>query len=207
MAYCDWGTTDELMRPYHDREWGEPVHDDRTQFEHLSMEVLQCGLNWRMMLVKRDVFRTCFANFDVDTVAAFGEEDVERILATPGMIRSRPKVEAIVNNARCFQRVQAEHGSFSAFLWAYTDNKTVLYNRHDEGWIPASNGLSARISRDLKALGFKYTGPVTVYSHLQACGIINDHDAGCPCFARINAAHPTVRRRRYLERDVQFFGE
>ena len=98
MAYCDWGAANELLTLYHDREWGVPVHDDRTQFEFLTLEAMQCGLNWNMMLQKREIFRHCFANFVFAKVAAYGEEDIKRILATPGMIRSRSKVEAIIND-------------------------------------------------------------------------------------------------------------
>ena len=131
MSYCDWDTTDELCLRYHDEEWGVPLHDDRGQFEFLSLEVMQCGLNWTMMLHKREVFRACFAGFDYDAVAAFGPDDVERILETPGMIRSRRKVEAIVGNARCFQHVRAEFGSFDAYLWGFSDGKTILCRRVD----------------------------------------------------------------------------
>lgn len=133
MSYCDWGTTDELCLRYHDEEWGVPLHDDRGQFKFLSLEVMQCGLNWTMMLHKREVLRACFAGFDYDAVAAFGPEDVERILETPGMIRSRRKVEAIINNARCFRQVREEFGSFDAYLWGFSDGKTILYNKHADG--------------------------------------------------------------------------
>lgn len=205
MSYCDWGTTDELCLRYHDEEWGVPLHDDRGQFEFLSLEVMQCGLNWTMMLHKREVLRACFAGFDYDAVAAFGPEDVERILETPGMIRSRRKVKAIINNARCFQQVREEFGSFDAYLWGFSDGKTILYNKHADGWIPVSNGLSARVAADLKRRGFKYLGPTTVYSHLQACGIINDHARECPRYAVVNALGPTIEKRRYREKDVRHY--
>ncbi|MCF2621180.1 DNA-3-methyladenine glycosylase I [Collinsella tanakaei] len=146
MSYCDWDTVDELCLRYHDEEWGVPLHDDRGQFEFLSLEVIQCGLNWTMMLLKREVFRTCFAGFDFDTVAAFGSEDVERILATPGMIRSRRKIEAIINNACCFQRVRAEFGSFDAYLWGFSDGKTILYNGWS-WWRFSSAPLATRFTR------------------------------------------------------------
>ena len=196
MGYCAWADSNERSRVYHDREWGVPVHDERRMFEHLSLECLQCGLSWDLMLKKREVFRACFANFDFDAVAAFDETEVERIVNTEGMLRSPRKVRAVINNARCFQAIRAECGSFCDFLWAYSGGKTILYQGHDTGAIPVSNGLSARISRELKKRGFQYVGPVTIYSHLQACGIINDHDRDCPCFARINDANPTVRKRR-----------
>ena len=159
MSYCDWDTTDELCLRYHDEEWGVPLHDDRGQFEFLSLEVMQCGLNWTMVLHKREVFRACFAGFDYDAVAAFGPDDVERILEAPGMIRSRRKVEATIGNARCFQRVREEFGSFDAYLWGMAGGATILYNKHADGWIPVSNGLSARVAADLRKRGFKYSRP------------------------------------------------
>ena len=207
MTYCDWAMGSEIMIRYHDEEWGVPLHDDRKQFEFLMLEAMQCGLSWNLMMNKREIFRECFAGFDFDVVAAFGEEDVRRIMETPGMIRSRRKIEAVINNARCFQQIRAEYGSFSAYIWGYTDGRTVIYNHHAEGWIPASNGLSDKISRDLKRRGLKYLGSITVYSHLQACGMINDHSQDCPCFRAINENYPVVSKRRIQEHDVRYFGD
>lgn len=200
MGCCDWGFTSEAMRQYHDREWGVPLHDDRRQFEFLMLEVMQCGLSWSLMIKKREIFRACFDDFDYDRVAAYNEDDIRRILDTEGMIRSRRKVEAVIINARLFQELRAEFGSFSQWLWAHTDGKTILYNGHGAGHIPVSNGLSDKISKELKGRGFKYLGTVTVYSHLQACGIINDHSQDCDCYRRIVSQYPTTRRRRYLEK-------
>ena len=207
MAYCDWAMGSEIMIRYHDEEWGVPLHDDRKQFEFLMLEAMQCGLSWNLMMNKREIFRECFAGFDFDVVAAFGEEDVRRIMETSGMIRSRRKIEAVINNARCFQQIRAEYGSFCAYIWGYTDGRTVIYNHHAEGWIPASNGLSDKISRDLKRRGFKYLGSITVYSHLQACGMINDHSQDCPCFRAVNENYPAVSKRRIQEHDVRYFGD
>lgn len=179
MERCPWCLENEKMIRYHDEEWGVPVHDDRKQFEFLMMEVMQCGLNWNMMIQKREVFRACFDDFDFEKVAAYDEGDIERILGTEGMIRSRRKVEAVIHNARCFQKIQTEFGSFCKYIWSFTKGKTYLYMGHQKGSIPASNSLSNRVSADLKKRGLKYMGPVTVYSHLQACGIINDHWEGC----------------------------
>ena len=206
MAYCNWGTDLKLLTDYHDKEWGVPLHDDRGQFEFLMMEVMQCGLNWTMMLKKREIFRKCFDNFEYDRIAEYTEEDIERILGTEGMIKSRRKIEAVINNARCFKKIREEFGSFDKYLWAFSDGKTILYNKHGDGYIPASNGLSDEISKDLKKRGFKYLGSVTVYSHLQACGMINDHGSDCPCYKKINASHPTVVKRRFKEQNVMFFG-
>ena len=207
MAYCDWSMVSEAMIRYHDEEWGVPLHDDRKQFEFLMMEVMQCGLNWNMMINKRQIFRECFAGFDFDQVAAFGEADIQRIMKMPGMIRSRRKIEAVIGNARCYQQIREEHGSFSQYIWSYTDGKTIIYNHHSEGWIPAGNGLSDQISKDLKRYGFKYLGSITVYSHFQACGIINDHAQECPRFQVINENYPVVIKRRSQEQGVRCFGD
>ena len=200
MGTCNWGFTSEAMKRYHDTEWGVPVHDDRKQFEFLMMEAMQCGLSWDLMIKKREIFRVCFDNFDFDAVATYQTEDVERIMNTEGMIRSRRKIEAIIHNAVCFQQIRKEFGSFSDWLWRFSGGKTILYTGHNDGDVPVSNGLSDRISKELKRRGFKYLGTVTVYSHLQACGMINDHDRNCDCFSRIVSGYPTVRKRRYLEK-------
>jgi len=202
MGFCGWADINERNKIYHDTEWGIPVHDDRKMFEHLMLECMQCGLSWDLMLKKREVFRECFSDFDYDRIADFGEEDIQRILDTKDMIKSPRKVAAIINNARCFQKIREEFGSFCEYIWSYSGNKTILYNGHNKegGKIPVSNGLSKRISKDLKKRGFKYVGEVTIYSHLQACGIINDHDEGCPCFRDIAAKYPVVKMRRDEER-------
>lgn len=128
MERCPWCLRNEkMMIRYHDGEWGVPVHDDRKQFELLMMEVMQYGLNWNMMIQKREIFRNCFDNFDFDKVAAYGGADIERIMDTNGMIRSRRKIEAVIHNARCFQKIRTEFGSFSEYIWGFTKGKTYLY--------------------------------------------------------------------------------
>ena len=199
MSNCAWANINEQERLYHDTEWGVPVHDDRVMFEHLCLECLQCGLSWDLMLTKREVFRQCFAGFDYEKVAAFGEEDVTRIMETPDMIRSERKIRAVISNAQAYRKIREEFGSFCDYIWAYTNHKTILYQGHATGLTAVSNGLSAKISKDLKRRGFKFVGPVTIYSHLQACGIINDHGKDCPCYARINAVYPTIRKHRDQE--------
>jgi len=206
MSYCDWGNTSLLNQKYHDEEWGVPLFDDKRQFEFLMMEVMQCGLNWNMMINKREIFRKCFDGFDYDRIANYDEQDVARIMAVEGMIKSRRKIEAIVRNARCFQKIREEWGSFCAYLWNYSKGKTILYDKHNEGYIPVSNGLSDEISKDLKRHGFKFLGTVTVYSHLQACGIINDHDENCSRYKYIVAHYPCVKKRRYKEQKTRYFG-
>ena len=192
MSYCGWDSASEIDRIYHDTEWGIPVYDDRKQFEYLMMEVMQCGLSWELMLRKRQTFQKCFDNFEYDKVAAYDDKDVERIMNTENMIRSERKIRAVINNARCFQNIRKKYGSFSEYLWAYSGGKTIIYPSHGRGEVPASNDLSEKISKDLKNEGFKYLGAITVSSHLQACGIINDHDIGCPCYKKIVDNFPTV---------------
>ena len=205
MSYCNWGHTSPLNLKYHDCEWGVPVHDDYRQFEFLMLEVMQCGLNWNMMINKREIFRRCFDNFDYDKIAAYTAQDIDRIMNTEGMIKSPRKIAAIINNAKCFQKIISEYGSFCNYIWGYSQGKTILYDRHSSGYIPASNGLSDIISRDLKKRGFKFLGTIVVYSHLQACGIINDHDKNCPRYAYINSHFPAIRQKPCQEKTVQKF--
>ena len=179
MERCPWCLCNEKMTRYHDEEWGIPLHDDKRHFEYLMMEVMQCGLNWMMMLKKREIFRECFDDFDFHKIAFYGEEKIEQILQKEGMIRSRRKIEAVINNAKCFLEIIEAFGSFDTWLWAYTENKSLVYRQHQLGEAVAKNELSDQISRDLKKRGFKYLGSITVYSHLQACGMINDHDPEC----------------------------
>lgn len=177
---CSWCLDEGIMQDYHDREWGIPVHDDRKQFEFITLEIMQAGLNWKLMLKKREVFRQCFDNFDFDKIVEYGEEKIEKILLTDGMIKSRRKVEAVINNAKKFQEIIEQYGSFDKYIWGFTDGKTVIYKEHQSGNIPSKNELSDEISKELKKRGFKFLGSITVYSHLQASGIINDHV--CDCF-------------------------
>ena len=198
MSWCT-AELPPLDRAYHDAEWGIPLHDDRRQFEYVSLEVMQCGLSWSLMLKRRAVFRRCFDRFDFKRIAKYTEKDVERILATKDMIRSRPKVLAIINNARAFLRVREEFGTFSRYIWGFCGGKTIHYAGHAKGRIPAANGLSTDLSADLRRRGFKFLGPVVVYSHLQACGIVNDHGDDCPRYHEILRDYPIVRRRRDRE--------
>ena len=179
MERCGWCLINEQMTQYHDEEWGIPLYDDRKQFEFLMMEVMQCGLNWNMMLQKREIFHACFSAFDYEAVARYGEGDIERILNTPGMIR--------------FMEIRKEFLSFSRYIWGFTGGKICLYEGHDKGELPARNKLSDQISGDLKRRGFKYLGSITVYSHLQACGIINDHTADCFRYKQLLEDHAVIR--------------
>lgn len=200
MERCGWCLMNERETKYHDEEWGVPVHDDRKQFEFLMLEVMQCGLSWDIVLKKREIFRGCFDGFDYDKIAGYGEEDINRIMETEGMIRSRRKIEAVIGNAGRFQEIRREFGSFSDYLWSYSQGKTILYKGHEKYEIPAANGLSDRIAKDLKKRGFKFLGSITVYAHLQASGIVNDHWEGCHRYQKLISQYPTVRLEKDQER-------
>jgi DNA-3-methyladenine glycosylase I len=176
---CEWSADDPLLREYHDREWGVPEHDDRALFELLTLEGAQAGLSWLTILRKRDGYRRAFASFDPAVVARLGQRDVERLLEDPGIVRNRLKVESTVNNAARVLELQAEHGSFDAYLWEFVDGAPVVnrFRRLDE--LPAESKLSRTISRDLKRRGFRFVGPTVCYAFLQAAGLVNDHVVGC----------------------------
>lgn len=197
---------DGILQKYHDEEWGVPLHDDQKQFEFLALEVFQCGLSWFTILKKRDILNSCFDDFDFDKISTYDDADVTRIMNTPGMIRNEKKIRAIIENAKCFQQIRTKYTSFSSYLWSFSDEKTILYKNHKEGYIPASNGLSKRISNDLKKFGFKFLGEVTIYSHLQSCGIINDHGSECECYQKIIEEYPVIEKERDQEKNVKFFG-
>ena len=173
---CNWCDSCDLMREYHDKEWGIPVHDDKKLYEYLMLEVMQCGLNWKMMLVKREIFNSCFDNFDYNKIASYTEDDIIRIIETPGMIRLRRKIEAIIHNAKCFIEIQNKYGSFDKFLWSFTDNRSIIYA---EGNTNTKSKHSDAIALALKKHGFKFLGTLTVYAYIQAVGIVNDHDKYC----------------------------
>lgn len=193
MDGCTWCLCNEKMKKYHDEEWGVPLHDDHRQFEFLMMEVMQCGLNWNMMLKKRHIFRQCFDDFDYRKIAEYDDGKIQEIMETPGMIRSLRKIQAVINNACRFRQIIEEFGSFDTYLWSWTGGKTLIYRSHQtEG--AAKNELSDAVSADLKKRGFKYLGSITVYSHLQACGMINDHDENCFLYDEICRRYPVEYR-------------
>ena len=179
MEKCKWCLDGGMNEKYHDEEWGDVVHDDRKQFEFIMLEAMQCGLSWTLMLKKREIFRKCFDNFDYNKIASYNEIDIERILNSEGMIKSIGKIKAIINNAKCFIKIIEKYGSFDKYLWSFSNGYTLVYKKHHLGFYDVKNDLSDAISLNLKKEGFKYLGSITVYSHLQACGMINDHDINC----------------------------
>ncbi len=177
---CDWGPRGgELMVAYHDDEWGVPVHDDRKQFEFLTLESAQAGLSWLTVLRKRDAYRRAFAEFDPAKVARFTDKRIERLLADPGIIRNRLKVAAAVTNARCFLDVQEEFGSFDDYIWRFVDGRPIQNRLKSMKDLPATSIQSDALSKDLKQRGFKFVGSTIVYAHMQAVGMVNDHLVTC----------------------------
>ena len=175
---CAWCHHDALSERYHDEAWGVPVHDDRDHFMYLLMESMSCGLSWEMMLRRREVFRTCFAGFDAEKVAAFTDADVDRIMQTEGMIRSQRKIQAVIRNARAFVEVARAFGTFDRYIWHFTEGHTLIYPTHAHTPV-TRNALSDRVAADLRQRGFRYVGSTIIYSHLQGIGIINDHHPDC----------------------------
>jgi DNA-3-methyladenine glycosylase I len=177
---CSWCGTDPLYRQYHDEEWGKEVTDDKTMFEFLTLESAQAGLSWLTILRRREGYRQAFADFDVHAVAAFTEDDVQRLLQDTGIIRNRAKIRAAITNAQAFIAVQEEYGSFCDYLRSFLPNGKPIINEWQtvEG-IPASTPLAEQISKDMKKRGFRFFGPTICYAHLQAVGYVNDHILTC----------------------------
>lgn len=176
---CPWCGSDPLYQQYHDEEWGVPVHDDHKQFECLTLESAQAGLSWITILRKRENYREAYAGFDPKIVATFTEDKVEELLQNPGIVRHRPKIVASIGNAKAFLNIQQEFGSFSEYIWRFTDHQTINNMWEELSDLPGKTELSEQISRDLKKRGFKFLGPTTVYAHMQATGMVNDHLVSC----------------------------
>ena len=176
---CPWCGSDPLYVSYHDHEWGVPLHDEQRLFEMLTLEGAQAGLSWLTILRKREGYRRAFAGFDPQAVAEFGEADVARLLADPGIVRNRLKVASTISNARAVLEVQARYGSLDAFLWGFVDGTPIRNSWRSMAEIPASTPLSDAMSRELKRHGFRFAGTTICYAHMQATGMVNDHLTGC----------------------------
>ncbi|MCX7300827.1 MAG: DNA-3-methyladenine glycosylase I [Rhodobacterales bacterium] len=175
---CGWVSADPIYEAYHDEEWGVPEYDSRALWEKLVLDGFQAGLSWITILRKRDNFRAAFAGFDPHVVAGWGEAEVVRLLADPGIIRHRRKIEATIVNAQAWQRIEARQG-FDRFLWDYMGGVPMVSHWPNLADVPASTPLSERISKDLKKEGFRFCGPTIVYAFMQAVGMVNDHVVTC----------------------------
>lgn len=172
---CPWAESDPLLQDYHDLEWGVPQFDGRSLWEMLMLEGFQAGLAWITVLRKREAFRRAFRQFEPAKVARFGEKEIAKLLADPGIIRSRAKIGATIEGARVFLEMQKSGIEFSDWVWAFVDGKPI----QNTGPVPVTTPLAAEISKELKRRGFKFVGPTIVYAWMQACGLVNDHAANC----------------------------
>jgi DNA-3-methyladenine glycosylase I len=183
---CGWCGTDPIYVEYHDREWGVPEHDSRALWEKLILDGFQAGLSWITILRKRDAFRAAFEGFDPERIAGWDEADVARCLSDPGIVRHRGKIEAAIGNARAFLEIDERHG-FADYVWNYVDGVPLQNTWTSLEEVPAFTPLSERLSKDLKAAGFRFCGPTIVYAWMQATGLVNDHLVGCPRHAEVAA--------------------
>ena len=176
---CLWPGQDDLMIAYHDEEWGMPVHDDKKHFEFLVLDCFQAGLSWKTILHRRENFRKAFADFNVEKVAKFTQDKVEKLLKDEGIIRNRLKVEGTVKNAKAFLKVQEEYGSFDKYIWQFTNHKTIVNKHTSHKHIPPNSKQSDAMSAALKKLGFTFVGTTICYAYMQAAGMVNDHLVDC----------------------------
>jgi DNA-3-methyladenine glycosylase I len=176
---CGWRTDDPLMTAYHDNEWGVPVHEDPRHFELIVLEGVQAGLSWRTVLHRREVYREAYHNFDPRKVAAYTEADVEMIMAQPGIIRNRRKIEAAMKNARAFLEIQREFGTFNGYIWGFVGGKPKVNKYKSFAETPTETEESRAMSKDLRKRGFTFIGPTICYAYMQAAGLVNDHLTKC----------------------------
>jgi DNA-3-methyladenine glycosylase I len=190
---CDWPGEDDLMREYHDLEWGVPVHDDALLFEFLTLESAQAGLSWRTVLHKREGYRAAFADFDPERVARFSAKKIQSLMQNPAIIRNRQKITAAIVNAKAFLAVASEFGSFASYQWSWVDGVPVQNRWRRQSDLPATSKVSDAFSKDLKRRGFQFVGSTVMYAHMQACGMVNDHLVGC--FRHAECARPRRKSR------------
>ncbi len=184
-ARCPWADKDPLYIPYHDEQWGVPLHDDRRLFEMLILEGAQAGLSWLTILRKREGYRRAFDDFDPELVASYTEKRRAQLLADPGIVRNRQKIDAAIGNARAFLEVVAERGSFDRYLWDFVGGRPRVNHFHRISDVPARTAESDALSKDLSARGFKFTGSTVCYAYMQAVGLVNDHLTSCPRHAAL----------------------
>jgi DNA-3-methyladenine glycosylase I len=176
---CPWPTTNEIYLRYHDEEWGTPVHEEKKHFEFLVLESAQAGLSWSTILMKRENYRKAYDQFDPVKVSQYNDRKIRELLTNPGIVRNRRKIEASINNARCFLSIQKEFGSFDRYIWGFVNNNPLINRLKKLSEMPARTPLSDQISNDLIRRGFRFVGSTIIYAHLQATGLVNDHLVSC----------------------------
>lgn len=190
ITRCPWGDADDLMRDYHDREWGVPERDGRKLWEKLVLDGFQAGLSWRTILARRDGFRRAFEGFEPDIVAAYGDREVERLLADPGIIRSRSKIGAAIGNARAYVAMREAGEDFADFCWAFVGGEPLAW----EGPVPPNSPLSTQVSKALRKRGFTFVGPTIVFAWMEATGLLNTH--ALDCFRRRQVNGKLLKKKR-----------
>jgi len=176
---CEWALNSELMKNYHDKEWGVPQHDDKVLFEFLILEGMQAGLSWDTILKKRENFRKAFDNFDYIKIANYSEDKIEILLQNKGIIRNRLKIQSLISNAKAFLSIQNEYSTFDNYIWNFVNYKPIVNTWSSLNEIPSNTALSEKISKDLKKIGFKFIGTTIIYAFMQAVGLVNDHATYC----------------------------
>jgi DNA-3-methyladenine glycosylase I len=193
MDRCPWAGTDPLYVQYHDEEWGVPHADERRLFEKLILEGFQAGLSWITILRKREAFRRAFHTFDPERIVRYGEKDVVRLMADAGIVRNKLKIEATIDNARAYLKLR-DRTTLTAFLWSQMENGPILNRFTSLKELPAETVESKRISKALKAEGFRFVGPTTIYAYMQSVGLVNDHLTTCPRHAAVSKLHRSFER-------------
>jgi len=187
-----WGTDNPLYISYHDEEWGVPLHDDKKLFEFLILDGFQAGLSWWLILDRRNALREAFDNFEPDKVAKYSSRDLDRLMNTPGVIKNKAKINSAINNSQQFLKVQAEFGSFDAFIWQFVKGKPIDHKFTSFSGVPAETEESRAMSRELKKRGFKFVGPTICYAFMQAAGLVNDHLVDCFRYKQIRNSETNV---------------
>lgn len=178
MKRCAWAYN-EILIEYHDHVWGIPQHDEKTLFKMLVLESLQAGLSWEIVLKKEKAYDEALDHFDYQRIACYDDHKYEELMNTPGLIKNKLKMKAIIRNAQAFIQIQKEYGSFDHYIWSYTHNEPIIHHYATSADVPSFDELSTQISQDLKKKGFRFVGPTIIYSYLQAIGIYNDHEINC----------------------------
>ncbi|MFT5134561.1 MAG: DNA-3-methyladenine glycosylase I [Gammaproteobacteria bacterium] len=179
MNRCQWAGSDPIYHRYHDKEWGVPVHNDRKLFEFIILEGAQAGLSWITVLKKRQAYREAFDNFDYTKVAKYNERKVEQLLDNAGIIRNQLKIRSAIRNARAFIEIRKEFGTFNKYIWQFVNNKPIQNSWKSMKDLPATSPISDALSKDLKLHGFNFVGSTIIYAHMQATGMVNDHETSC----------------------------
>ena len=179
MNRCEWANASPLETQYHDDEWGVPVYDDRMLFEMLILESAQSGLSWAIVLQKRNGYLKAFDNFDAKKIAKYSPSKIEALINDKGIIRNKLKINATVENAKRFLKIQKEYGSFNEYIWSFVGGKAINNRWKEMSEVPSTSSESVKMSKDLKKKGFKFVGPTTCYAYMQAVGMVNDHTVSC----------------------------